>query len=136
MAASAPASSSSRVDPCAGKLATPMLTVSGLGSSAASEATLSRRALAAVRASLSDRPGSRAQNSSPPVRNTLSPARVPRRSASETTHNAWSPTWWPLRSLICLKSSMSKSSMLKGSRVGQLSGQLLVEHPVAEQPGQ
>ncbi|MNP06539.1 hypothetical protein D3C76_985280 [compost metagenome] len=59
-------------------------------------------------------PGSRAANSSPPIR----PNRSPRRRALAPHWamrcSTWSPTWWPWVSLICLKSSISSRMKASG----------------------
>ena len=76
-------------------------------------------------------PGSTTTNSSPPMRAATPPSGSETRSTSATSRRSASPNSWPARSLICLKSSQSRTRTLSGVRP-LLCGRELVLEPLLE----
>ena len=75
--------------------------------------------------------GRSSANSSPPIRNTLSAGRMPRRSSTPTSRSASSPATCPRVSLSSLKSSMSASTSAKpAGRAADEAAHRLVEAAV------
>ena len=111
-AASAACSRSRRSLPSPGQLATPNESVSRQPPRSM-PARLRCRRRQTVRALAFVVSGSSSANSSPPIRNTLSAGRMPRRSSTPTSRRASSPATCPRVSLSSLKSSMSASTSAK-----------------------
>ena len=111
-AASAACSRSRRSLPSPGQLATPNESVSRQPPRSM-PARLRWRRRQTVRALAFVVSGRSSANSSPPIRNTLSAGRMPRRSSTPTSRRASSPATWPRVSLSSLKSSMSASTSAK-----------------------
>ena len=136
MAASAQASSSSRLAPWAGKLATPILTVSGLGSAEVIAATLLAQRVGRREGVLLSQPGQQSAEllAADPEHGVTAPGAA----AQGIGHQAQRliTDLMAVEIVDLLEVVDVEQQDAEGIGGGQLGGQLLVEHPVAEQAGQ